>query len=286
MYPYHNKIKQRIKNNELIHYEYLDKYKDISPCLLLHFDKEPYTRPIRQHRFLEYEELFKTLLANAADNIANNKNKPLANMKKLLIILTLLCSFSFSQAQESININGVDCDIHGSAHPERPEYRLNEYKNRYHLPTKSDYDNTINLHQLMTSSDEDAFPIDKAVILTGYVFNVKMGGVETCNCKTKDAAYRDTHIELTPDDQHTSPEYRVIVEVTPRIRAIMAAKGIDWSTETLKETLIGHKVKISGWLFYDAEHKSQAYANNPGNERDWRASCWEIHPITYIKVLD
>ncbi len=36
----------------------------------------------------------------------------------------------------------------------------------------------------------------------------------------------------------------------------------------------------------NAEHKSQAYANNPGNERDWRASCWEIHPITYIKVLD
>ena len=27
MYPYHNKIKQRIKNKELIAYEYVDKYK-------------------------------------------------------------------------------------------------------------------------------------------------------------------------------------------------------------------------------------------------------------------
>jgi hypothetical protein len=57
MYPYHNKIKQRIKNKELVGYEYLDKYKDISPCLLLHFDTEPKTRPFREHRFKEYEEL-------------------------------------------------------------------------------------------------------------------------------------------------------------------------------------------------------------------------------------
>jgi len=61
MYPYHNKIKQRIKNKELVRYEYLEKYKDISPCLLLYFDSEPYTRPIREHRFKEYEELFKDI---------------------------------------------------------------------------------------------------------------------------------------------------------------------------------------------------------------------------------
>ncbi len=58
MYPYHNKIKQRIKNKELESYEYLDEYRGISPCLLLHFSTEPTTRPIREHRFKEYEELF------------------------------------------------------------------------------------------------------------------------------------------------------------------------------------------------------------------------------------
>jgi len=146
--------------------------------------------------------------------------------------------------------------------------------------------NGITLNQLISSDNEDQFSIDKAVILTGYVFNVKMGGVETCNCKTKDEFFRDTHIELTPDDEHTGPEYRIIVEVTPRIRAIMAAKNIDWSTETLKFELKGHKIKVAGWLFYDEEHKSQSSATNPTGERNWRASCWEIHPITYIKVLD
>ena len=61
MYPYHNKIKQRIKNKELISYEYTDSYKSISPCLLLHFYTEPKIRPIREHRFKEYEEILDNL---------------------------------------------------------------------------------------------------------------------------------------------------------------------------------------------------------------------------------
>jgi hypothetical protein len=59
VYPYHNKIKQRIKNNELVRYEYIEKYKTITPCLMLHFSTEPKTRPIREHRFEEYEAFFK-----------------------------------------------------------------------------------------------------------------------------------------------------------------------------------------------------------------------------------
>lgn len=57
MYPYHNKIKQRIKNNELVRYEFVDHYKNISPCLLLYFNTEPYVRPVRKHRFAEYRLL-------------------------------------------------------------------------------------------------------------------------------------------------------------------------------------------------------------------------------------
>lgn len=62
MYPYHNKIKQRIKNNELTGYEYVDKYKKISPCLLLYFSTEPMLRPIRKHRFDEYESILKDIV--------------------------------------------------------------------------------------------------------------------------------------------------------------------------------------------------------------------------------
>lgn len=61
MYPYHNRILQRIQNNELVSYEYVDRYKDISPCLLLHFKTEPFLRPIRSHRFEKYEQLFQEM---------------------------------------------------------------------------------------------------------------------------------------------------------------------------------------------------------------------------------
>ena len=61
MYPYHNKIKQRINNNELVNFEYVEKYKNISPCLLLYFSTEPKIRPIREHRFKEYENFLKKL---------------------------------------------------------------------------------------------------------------------------------------------------------------------------------------------------------------------------------
>lgn len=61
MFPYHNQIKQRINNKELLRYEYVKKYKTISPCLLLYFETEPKVRPIREHRFDEYEALFEKL---------------------------------------------------------------------------------------------------------------------------------------------------------------------------------------------------------------------------------
>ena len=61
MYPYHNRIKQRINRNELISYDNADKFKYISPCLLLHFNTEPKIRPIRVHRFKDYEALLNDL---------------------------------------------------------------------------------------------------------------------------------------------------------------------------------------------------------------------------------
>ena len=209
-------------------------------------------------------------------------------MRKILQFLIFFSLLPIIQScgQESESKNGTDCDVHGSANPHRPEFRLNEYKNRYSLPKENDYKEDITLNQLLQSGNENEFPIEKAVIITGYVFNVKMGGIETCNCKAQDEDHRDTHIELTPDDQYTEPQYRMIVEVTPRMRAVMSVKGLDWTTQALKDKLIGHWVKVEGWLFYDEEHKSQSFATNPSGERNWRASCWEIHPVTGIKLID
>jgi hypothetical protein len=60
MYSYHNRIKQRINNREIVRHEYVEEYNGISPCLLLHFDTEPKVRPIREHKFQTYELILKT----------------------------------------------------------------------------------------------------------------------------------------------------------------------------------------------------------------------------------
>jgi hypothetical protein len=203
----------------------------------------------------------------------------------LFLVFCLVVGYS-SLAQDVVNMNGVQCGLHGSALPGRVEYDLNVLKNRSYLPLKSRFVKHITLEQLLHSSAAGDFSQDSAIMLSGYVFNVRMGAVESCNCKTKDDNFRDTHIELTPDENHTEPEYRMVVEVTPRLRAAMQRKGIDWTTKTLRANLIGHKVQVSGWLLFDPKHSGQAVASNPTAEEPKRGTCWEIHPVTDLKILD
>ena len=57
MYPYHNKIKQRIKNGELIGFEFAQEWPKIGSCLVLRFNTQPFLKPIRPHRYAEYAPL-------------------------------------------------------------------------------------------------------------------------------------------------------------------------------------------------------------------------------------
>ena len=54
MYPYHNKIKQRIRNGELIGWHFTSNYPKIGEALVLEFSTYPPQRPIRPHRYAEY----------------------------------------------------------------------------------------------------------------------------------------------------------------------------------------------------------------------------------------
>ena len=54
MYPYHNKIKQRIKNGELVGYYVDQSYLGIGEALVLVFNTAPFKRPIRPYRWPEY----------------------------------------------------------------------------------------------------------------------------------------------------------------------------------------------------------------------------------------
>ena len=154
------------------------------------------------------------------------------------------------------------------------------------MPVASDFNRSVTVASVLAPGNDTArWKTSDAVELTGYVFEVKSGGLETCNCHSADKTTMDTHIVLTADETHTNGGQRIIVEVTPRMRFIMKQQGVDWSTETIKSVYQGKWMKVKGWLFYDQEHKSSAENTNPGNAKNWRATAWEIHPITSIELV-
>ncbi|MGZ3863347.1 MAG: hypothetical protein ACXVPN_07995 [Bacteroidia bacterium] len=178
-----------------------------------------------------------------------------------------------------------DCPPEGSASSARIA-ALNKLKNRTTHPTHPDFDANVTLKKLLEAGDDTKrWSPRKAGKITGYVYDVKPGGVETCNCKTKEIDKRDTHIEVVIDPMHNNKTKRFVVEVTPHIRNEMKKKGEDWSTPELRKKLLGRWVEFEGWMFFDEEHSNQSENTNPGRARNWRATAWEIHPVTSFKVV-
>lgn len=186
----------------------------------------------------------------------------------------------------SLPSSARDCPIDGSARS--PKVRaLNYLKNRTAIPSTSDIDSTVTLKGMLTpGSDRSRWSTKHAAVVEGYVANVIVGGIETVNCGANDPADRDTHIELTLDPMNDDERKHVIVEVTPRVRDEMQRQGKNWSTKALRSQLLGRWVRVTGWLLFDAEHEGQSLNTaGPRARKIWRATAWEIHPITAIEVL-
>jgi len=163
--------------------------------------------------------------------------------------------------------------------------RMNPLKNRVHAPAPSQV-HPINLEAILAPGDDhDRWSEDEGAEIVGWVKEVKPGGAETCNCRSPKRDDWDTHIELVKDPAETNPRRVVIVEVTPQWRRLMATVGKDWSTTTLKRTITGKQIRVRGWLFFDGEHEHQAENTEPDGDRNWRATAWEIHPITSLAVV-
>ena len=64
MYPYHNRIKQRISNGELVGVEMRSDYPRIGECAVLKFSTVPALRPIRPHRYAEYAQIISKYTKN------------------------------------------------------------------------------------------------------------------------------------------------------------------------------------------------------------------------------
>lgn len=177
------------------------------------------------------------------------------------------------------------CGLAGDARSQSVR-ELNRLKNRYTAPAAHQINSSVTLATMLApGNDVRRWRASYGAIITGYVHDVKVGGVETVNCQARDPKFRDTHIELVLNPMDSGSTKRVIVEVTPRWRAIMAARGVDWSTRALRDKLLGRWVKVTGWMLFDMEHEAQAENTAPGRLRDWRATAWEIHPVTSIETV-
>jgi hypothetical protein len=216
-------------------------------------------------------------------------------MRYACVLALLAASLVLGGAQEGTDYtmqDGNKCGPTGTA--VKAEVKaLNLRKNQVAPPTADDIDTDVTLAAMLTpGDDEDRFDATKAARIVGFVMDVKVGGVETCNCKARNPLDRDTHIELASAPNAPNNQ-RVIVEVTPRLRLKMKHNGMnsaDWTTNTLQSHgpngIKGKWVEVAGWLLFDIEHTDGAENSSPGNPTNWRATCWEIHPVTELTVLD
>jgi len=196
-------------------------------------------------------------------------------MKHLSALLLALCLAgcgvnTSQQADASVLSNG--CGMSGDARSTETVV-LDLLKNRHEAPTVIDSSATLAALSA-AKADSRAFDDLKGATVEGYLVKVTLEKGESCNCHSTNSVDWDFHCYLAPTADARLSE-RLVVEVTPRMRL----KTLDQM-----KALIGKRLKVTGWLMDDTMHKDASEADNPGKRGNWRASCWEIHPVTGIEV--
>ena len=117
------------------------------------------------------------------------------------------------------------------------------------------------------------------VVFVAFVLKTRPGGAESVNCDLTGKEANDIHIVLARSPSATECR-SVTAEMIPHFRPV------SWNTINFKHVtqgLLGHPVRITGQLFFDAGH---APCNHPRHvQKDpARRSSWEIHPVYAIDV--
>jgi hypothetical protein len=164
---------------------------------------------------------------------------------------------------------------------------LNIKKNRFSFPRS--FNQKITLAKMAAPGDDTNRWDQNAEIpvrVTGYVaFLIQNFEGESCNCFKHDDAHSDTHIDLVMDPDETADFTKhVVVEITPRMKYLAKTRGLNWSSNSLSKQFLGKRVTVEGWLMWDGEHGKQAQNTHPHDPShlNWRATCWEVHPVTNI----
>ena len=154
---------------------------------------------------------------------------------------------------------------------------LHRLKNRTTLPTTTDFDPTITLDALLQpGNDTNRWSTNRAARVQGEVIDVAYARPEATNCWNP--CRRDIHIVIATHKDAVKIEH-VVVEVTPNFQTAA------WSEATLQAQLVGRWCEFEGWLYFDAGHAEESENISPGKPDNWRATAWEIHPVTKIVVI-
>lgn len=190
-------------------------------------------------------------------------------MKTVRIFIYACASWGLLMSLCAPDIN--PCGIKGDGKTKKMQYD-DSLKNR---PATKPTTATFKLFE--PGEDSKRFKPEQVGQITGYVVNVKWGGSETCNCHTKNKTDLDIHIEIAQTLNPAKGDV-VICEVT------RFTKTPEMSYENIK-AMTGKKVTVSGYLFFDEEHKQNAINTSPQGTFLWRRTCWEIHPVYKIKTI-
>jgi hypothetical protein len=160
---------------------------------------------------------------------------------------------------------------------------LHRLKNRTALPQPGDFDSHVTLDALLEPGDDtNRWSVDRAARVQGLVIDVAYARPEATNCFNP--CRRDIHILISNRKDPPKTE-QIVVEVTPNLGNWAASHGIDWSEETLQAQLVGHWCEFEGWLYFDVGHDEESENTRPRDRGNWRATAWELHPVTKITVV-
>jgi len=142
--------------------------------------------------------------------------------------------------------------------------KLDLLKNRSCFVAKNKA-NACNFSDLLHDSIQDT----SLIYVDAYITLVKISGPESCECHIDNPDYEDYHIYIAATNTKDKKQNQII-EVTRYSRQFN--KNL---TFKYIKSLIGQKVRIYGYTFFDQEHKSA----------NWRAGIEEIHPVFFIDKL-
>ncbi len=220
----------------------------------------------------------------------------------ILLMLLTLCFLSTAQAKRKPKTatcaGGTpyrNCPACGKI-TSKPHQQLNLLKNRDAAATNPQ---KITVQEIRDPANDQVFTPTKKVWVTGFVATIDDGGLrETCNCKRDDL--RDVYINIVADPSEAQDKTKyVVVEFTPRWEKRFNFDDSDYPA--MKQAVInqigGKRVTFQGYMMSDWVHKleSKNTANpstptckDDGNDPSpcvWRATTWEVHPVTKYTVV-